>query len=223
MSGFEGFSAEGLAMLTRLSQGDRDLFQAHKKRVTAELIDPAKAFVEAMTDALRGSISPHIVGQPKVNGSISPLNNDLRFSPDRAPYKDHLLIRWWEGPDKKTAPTLWVRIREQEVGFAVGVALPTPGPWREAVAGEAGAALAAHLKRLGRGRELDVAGVALKRVPKPHDPEHPRGDLLRHKGMFQARWPEPAPAVVHRADFVRWCQRRFEACADIHRWLRDTL
>ena len=56
------------------------------------------------------SHSPDIEAQPKNNGSTAPINNDLGFSPDASPYKDHIMLRFWEGTPKKTAPMLMVRI-----------------------------------------------------------------------------------------------------------------
>jgi uncharacterized protein (TIGR02453 family) len=218
---FGGFDAEGLQLLTELGTRDRAWFLTNKKRYDQLVAEPAKAFVEAMNDRLQESISPAIVGLPKTNGSISPINNDLRFAKGKAPYKDHLLFRWWEGANKKTAPTLFVRVSESSVGFASGSALDS-ARWRERVADDAtGGALVNALKKLGQRRELEVAGAELKRVPKPYDAAHPRGDLLRHKGMFQARWPEPAPASITKAAFADWCAKRLMACADVHRWLVD--
>ena len=65
-----------------------------------------------MTDlgqSLAATISPRIVAQPKANGSISPINNDVRFARDKAPYKNHLLLEaagasLWLGPHRATPP-----------------------------------------------------------------------------------------------------------------------
>lgn len=219
---FSGFSADGLALLTAIGRGNREHFQANKKQYDQLIASPAKAFVVAMTAGLQARVSPLIDGQPKTNGSIAPINNDLRFNPDASPYKDHLLFKWWEGPAKKTAPTLWVRVSPADVGFASGTALADVERWREAVGGDAGADLAAAIASLAAGRELDVAGLALKTVPKPWPADHPRADLLRHKG-FQVRWPEPMPASIGTADFVDYCLDRLELLAPIHRWQVDQL
>ena len=112
----------------------------------------------------------------------APINNDLRFSPDKSPYKDHLLLRFWEGADKTGKP------------------------------------LADALAKLGKGREFDIAGSCYKKVPKPYAEDHPRADLLRHKG-FQARWPEAQPKPIGTAEFADWSVDRLSACADVHRWL----
>ena len=220
--GFDGFPAGGLEFLTELGSQDKVWFDAHRAPYRSEVAQPAKDFVVALTEALHAEISEGIVGQPKVNGSIAPINNDLRFNPDASPYKDHLMFRFWEGPDKKTAPMLMIRMGEVDTGFATGMAFPSVDRWREAVAGPQGASLEEALRRLGEERELDVVGEELKRVPKPWEPDHPRAALLRRKGL-QARWLEPTPESVSSPGFVDWCAQRLGACADVHNWLLANL
>lgn len=221
--GFAGFPRAGLELLTRLGGADKPWFQAHRGEYDTGLASPAKAFVVAVGERLAHQVSPDVQAVPRTNGSIAPINNDLRFRPDAPPYKDHLLFRWWEGPDRKVAPTLFVRLSEASVGFATGVALHDLDRWRDAVADEvSGPALTTALAELAEGRDLDVVGAELKRVPAPHPPDHPRADLLRHKG-FQARWTEPTPAQVTDATFVEWCVERLVACSPVHRWLVDEL
>ena len=223
--GFDGFPTEGLAFLTELGSADKAWLDANRTTYQREVVGPTKAFVTTLGERLATTISPTIVAQPKTNGSISPINNDLRFSPDKSPYKDHLLLRFWDGPDKKTAPTLFVRLSAAEVGFATGAMLPDLDRWRELIDDDiTGAALADALADLGRGRGqgLDIAGEGYKRVPKPYPADHPRADLLRHKGL-QARWSEPTPSSVTTAGFVDHCAEALEACADIHHWLVSNL
>lgn len=219
---FSGFSTDALALLTAIGAGDRAHFQANKKVYDAEVVVPAKAFVDAMTAGLQERISPLVEGQPKTNGSIAPINNDLRFNPGATPYKDHLLFKWWQGPTKKVAPTLWVRMSATDIGYASGIALADLDRWRAAVGGDTGEALAGAIGALGTGRSLDVAGQSLKTVPKPWTADHPRGDLLRHKG-FQVRWSEPTPRSIGSAGFVDHCLDRLEQLAPIHHWLVDQL
>lgn len=221
---FSGFPREGLEFLTILGGKDKAWFDDNRSTYEQAVVAPTKAFVVALGERLTDEIAPGIVAQPKTNGSIAPINNDLRFSPDRAPYKNHLLLKFWDGDNKKTAPTLWVRISETEIGFASGAPFPSVERWRELVAADStGGELDAILTQLGRGRKLDIAGRDYKKVPKPYDDDHPRADLLRHKHGIQARWPEPTPASVTRASFVDWCLRRLNACADLHHWFTANL
>ena len=220
---FNGFPPEGLDFLRELGSRDKTWFDEHRTTYDRSVVAPTKAFVTALGERLGADVAPGIVAQPKTNGSISPINNDLRFSPDKNPYKDHLLLRFWEGPNKKTAPTLFVRIGPDEVGYATGAAIPDVEAWRKLIDGDEGEELASALATLGKRRTLDIAGEGYKRVPKPYAEDHPRADLLRMKGGIQARWPEPVPASISTGRFVDHCARRLEACAPVHRWLVEHL
>lgn len=219
MNGFDGFPADGLALLAELPAHDKAWFADQRDRYEEQLARPAKAFAAVVGEALRDTVSPDLVVSPKVNGSISPINNDVRFSPGAPTYKDHLLFRWWEGPTRRTAPTLFVRLAPDQVGFAWGAAFPTTDRWRAAVGDEAtGSELTEILDDLGRGRSLDIVGEGLKRVPKPYPDDHHRADLLRHTS-FQVRWIVAAPASIGTGRFAEWSTRRLAAGADLHRWL----
>jgi uncharacterized protein (TIGR02453 family) len=220
---FTGFPAEGPAFLEELPSHDKEWLAANRKLYESGVMEPAKAFAAAMGERLQDDISPAIVSQPKVNGSISPINRDVRFSPDKTPYKDHLMFRWWEGTEKKLAPTLMLRMSSTSAGFAAGAQFSSVERWRELIDDEGtGGALVGALDDLGAGRDLDVAGQELKRVPAPYAKDHARGELLRHKA-FQVRWPKPLPSAVGSAAFVDWCAERFPALGAVHRWLVDNL
>ena len=181
---------------------------------------PAKAFVSALGEQLRADISDAIEAQPKTNGSIAPINNDLRFSPEASPYKDHLMFRFWEGPVKKTSAMLMVRVHPRDgIGFASGVNFANVDVWRDKVADDvAGPELAGLIDSIVAKTSADVVGQALKKVPKPYDQDHPRGDLLRHKGL-QVRFIEKTPKVITGPKFVSYCAKRIAHLAPLHHWL----
>lgn len=216
---FEGFSKEARDFMARLPSRDPAWFKDNRKDYVRLIADPTKALVSDLGEAL-GRLAPNIQAVPKTNQSISPINNDLRFAPDKPPYKDHLLLHFWEGQKKKTSPTLHVRIAPDNVGFAVGIAPADVAAWRRLLDSDAGERLAIEVARLAKAKKADVVGQSLKRVPKPYDPDHPRADLLRHKWL-QVRWPEPVPAVIGKPTFVNWCVERLEQCLPVHRVLVD--
>lgn len=220
---FTGFPQEGLDFLGELGERDKPWFDANRAVYDRDVVAPTHSFVVAIGGRLADELAPNIVAQPKANGSIAPINNDLRFSPDKRPYKDHLLLRFWEGPEKKTAPTLMIRISPEGIGFATGAMFVSLDRWRELVDDDTtGVPLAAALDELAEGRDLDVAGEGYKRVPKPYAADHTRADLLRHKAL-QARWQEPVPDEISAAAFVDWCMERLDACADVHHWMVEHL
>lgn len=220
MSAFSGFPQAGLDFLAELGTKDKSWFDEHRKTYDAEVVAPAKAFVVALGEQLRSSISDAIEAQPKTNGSIAPINNDLRFSPDASPYKDHLMFRFWEGPTKKTSAMLMLRLHPTNgIGFASGMNFASVDDWRVKVADDkTGEPLANAIQAVVDSTGADVVGQALKKVPKPFDADHPRGDLLRHKGL-QVRFIEKTPKSITKPGFVGWCANHLNRTSDIHHWL----
>lgn len=214
---FTGFTQSGLNFLAELSQNDKAWLDEHRSQYVAEIASPAKEFVRSLGAELQDRISPGLEAQPKTNGSIGPINNDLRFLPDASPYKDHVLFRFWEGPTKKTAATLFVRVSATEgIGFATGLVFSDVGLWRSMIDNQAsGSRFASTLDALVDATSADVVGEGLKKVPKPFDADHPRSTLLRHK-MIQVRWSLPTPGLISTPDFAPWCADQLEACADLH-------
>lgn len=216
---FPGYNREALDFLAALPSRDPEWFKANKSDYQRLIVEPTKALVVDIGGQLQSS-APGIVAEPKTNGSIAPINNDLRFNPDAAPYKDHLLLRFWEGSPKKTAPTLMLRVGADQVGFATGLIPAEVNQWRDFVASDDGDALAVAINKLAKAKKADVVGQELKKVPAPYDADHPRGDLLRHKAL-QVRWTEPLPASAARPAFVGWVARRLEAALPVHQALVD--
>jgi uncharacterized protein (DUF2461 family) len=222
---FTGFPPAGLALLARLPGLDPAGFAAIRASWDELVLQPARQFVTDLGATLAERISPDLIADPKVHGSIAPINRDLRFDPHGPRYKDHLLFRWWEGTPKKTAPTLFVRLDPTRIGFASGVVFTSTDQWRT-VAGDETTARA--LVRLLNGIRNDVpqaeiAGADLKRVPTPFSTDHPGADLLRHKTMFQLRWAEPLPIAASKPDLIEHCTARLDPLAELHRWLRRTV
>jgi uncharacterized protein (TIGR02453 family) len=216
---FRGYTPRALDFLGSLPKRDPEWFKANKADYQQLIVEPTKALVVDLGEHLQ-NIAPDIEAQPKTNGSIAPINNDLRFNPDAAPYKDHLMLRFWEGAPKKTAPTLMVHIGTDRVGFATAVIPADVNRWRELIDSDDGEALAAAVGKLAKAKKAEVIGQELKKVPAPYDAGHPRADLLRHKAL-QVRWIEPMPASVAKPAFVGWVGRRLEAAMPVHRALVD--
>jgi uncharacterized protein (DUF2461 family) len=86
------------------------------------LVQPSKAFVMAAGGRLAERVDPSVRGEPRIGGSLFRLANDLRFQPDRAPYKTHLdLVFWAGGAGPRTDPALVIRLTAAEVLLGAGV------------------------------------------------------------------------------------------------------
>mgnify|MGYP001281389322 CR=1 FL=1 len=119
---FQGYSPDGLRLLSEIGAHDGAWFDRHRDRYQAEIVVPTKQLVNALGDALARDLSPDIVAQPRTNGSIAPINNDVRFARDKPPYKDHVLLRFWEGAD----PPRPRERSEHRVCHRIDVHLPRP-------------------------------------------------------------------------------------------------
>jgi uncharacterized protein (TIGR02453 family) len=83
---FSGFPKDTIRFLSGLRKNnDRSWFEGHREQYQVGFVEPAKAFVEAITPRLH-KIDPGIRAEARVNGSILRLNRDLRFSKDKTPY-----------------------------------------------------------------------------------------------------------------------------------------
>ena len=222
MDTFHGYPATALPLLEQIGANDRNFFLANKQQFTDEVLEPTRALIDALAPELHRDISDSLQVVPKVNGSISPITNDVRFHPV-PPYKDYLLLRFWEGPDKASSATVFLRLSSTGIGFGAGwrFAGSDVGRYRQAVAGSQGAALQEALDELTRAG-AHLIGDELKRVPAPYDADHPRSDLLRRK-QLGVTWEEAVPKAVTSRRFVPWCARRLARTADVHRWLRDNV
>lgn len=215
---FHGLDPDAVALLAKLPSLDARAFEKHRAVVAAGLVKPGAALIEQVAKALKVPLT--VVPR----SSVSPLHTDLRFARPGAPrYKDHLLLTAWHGADKKTAPTLWIRIDSTSVGFASGAPF-TPAirdRWREAVTGPRGPKLAHALEKilqLHAAHEAVIAGDQLKKVPPPWPADHACADLLRRTGL-QVRFREPTPVDIRKPTFAEWCAKRLRDLLPVHRWL----
>ena len=215
---FRGFDPKSLRLLETLPKLSAAEYETLNPSLAAGIVEPAAAFIEEVAASLDEPLT--VIRR----SSVSPLHADLRFAkPGAARYKDHLLLTAWHGPDKTTAPILWMRLGSASVGCASGAALlgDQRERFREAVAGPRGKALDATLTSLRRKHarhSFEVAGEQLKKVPRPWSDDHERADLLRLTS-FQVRFQEAAPRIIAHPAFVAWCAERLLELMPVHRWL----
>lgn len=215
------FPTAALALLSELPSLPAGWTTEHADRYRNDLLDPLRELVDELGDRLRADVAPGIVSEPAVRGSISPVQTDRRFAaPDTPAHKDHVLLRFWEGPKKQTAPTLFVRIGADGFGYASGVPLVKElrDRWRTAVADDAGDDVARILDELAAA-EHEIAGDLLAKVPRPYDPDHPRAELLRRTGALQVRHLGPPPDGTGVGTVADQCAAALVTYAPLHRWL----
>ena len=224
---FDAFPQATLDFLVDLADNNnRAWFEANRGRYEAEWVAPAVAFVATIGSRLQ-RIDPGIRTDLRTNGSGSLMRiyRDTRFSADKTPYKPSITGMWWTGAGKKNAnPAFGFQLAPDGLGLMAGMfgfdkAQLTR--YRAAVdAPQSGRALADILADL-QGRGYAPAGDRSARVPREFAADHPRGELLRHKGLYAHPVPSLSPAEVTTAGLIDRVMVHFERLAPLQRWLVD--
>src|SRR5262249_16686894 len=94
--------------------------------------------------------------------------------------------------------------------------------YREAVASKNDEGFAREVKKLV-GKDYDVhVHEALKHVPAPYAPDHPRGELLKLKS-FALSFPDVPTRLPAKAAYVGWIADHAKATAKIVDWLTTAI
>ncbi|WP_199203200.1 DUF2461 domain-containing protein [Mycobacterium sp. shizuoka-1] len=118
-------------------------------------------------------------------GTLFRPHRDVRFSADKAPYKTNCAARLGSG---------YVSFSADGLSVGSGLYMPEPAAlarYRAAVdAPKSGAELAAIVAALHADGYDTMAHEILKTAPRGFPKDHPRIDLLRHKGIAMMKtWP----------------------------------
>lgn len=185
---FGGFSRDTIAFLTELaSNNNRDWFQANKPRYEEAVREPALAFIDAMAPGLE-RISPHFVASSRRSGgSLMRIYRDMRFSPNKSPYKTNIGIQFRHALGKDVhAPGFYVNIEPGSCFFGAGIWRPDSealGAIRKRIAESPAVWKRARDAKTFAAR-FTLRGEQLKRMPRGYDAEHPLADDLRRKDFI---------------------------------------
>ncbi|MFP5020496.1 DUF2461 domain-containing protein [Pseudonocardia phyllosphaerae] len=139
---------------------------------------------------------------------------DVRFSHDKTPYKTHC---------GGFTPPFYAEVSAEGLLAAGGYYAMAPDQltrYRTAVDDERrGEDLRARLAEAER-TGLTVGGETLRTRPRGTDPDHPRLDLLRHKGLFVSRRWAPDD-VLHGPGARDRVRRVWRAARPVTEWLDD--
>ncbi len=224
MSGFDCFPPETAAFLSGIAEhNDKAWFEGHRPLYEAGYVSPARAFVEEMGPRLR-EFARGVQYDPRINGSISRVNRDTRFSRDKRLYKDHLDLWFWHGEKKGwTQPGFFMRLTAEDVWIGAGMHhfeedLLTR--YRNAVVDDhAGEALRAAIREVQAAGDYQVGGMPRKRVPRGYDKASPRAEYLLWESL-PALTRMPISAAL-APGFVDTALRHFRNTWPIARWLLE--
>lgn len=206
------FTPETLRFLRGLiKNNDRAWFEDRRPVYERALKSPLHALIGDV-NSLLADIAPEHVRPP--NKIARRIYRDIRFSPDKRPYKRHLEA-WWarEGLQKTSAAGLFLQIGPEGGLVAAGIYDPERNDlllirrWLAENADRYRDMLQPLLNSKGKNAPLQPLDPnALTRNPKGFAPDHPAGDLLRARnwGVTAALTPEqilspelPATLAAH--------------------------
>lgn len=166
----------------------KPFYEAHKDFYRDEIRKPAELLADFFAEDLAKATGK--AHAPKVFR----IHRDVRFSKDKTPYNAHLHLLWSQPGDALT-PAWFFGSSPDYLTFGMGIIgleKDNLARYRRLIV-EEGDALSAEMARAeaeARVTLSDWGPPPLKRVPKPHDPDHPHADLLKRKA-FAVHAPLP--------------------------------
>ncbi|HEY4016697.1 MAG TPA: DUF2461 domain-containing protein [Polyangiaceae bacterium] len=223
MIGFEGFAdGDGKFFKALSKHNDREWFQSHKAEFEAGWNAPMRSLLTDVRAAIDGAYPHADLGEPKVFRIF----RDVRFSKDKSPYKTHI---GGYIPMRRAAKTatdlpmaLYFHVGQKEVFGAAGHYMMEPeslARFRAAVADAVrGAELERILTKLEKKGFTSDSHERLKRIPKGFDPDHPRAEVLKRKGLVVS-FPALPRALLPTPKLTKWLARECKTAAPLVEWL----
>lgn len=183
------FPFDAADFLKKLSKNNnRDWFNSHKEEYNEKLFFPAQEFVIEVGKRLH-KISPNFNAIPKTDKSIFRLHRDVRFSKDKAPYKNNLGVLFWEGRKKKMECSgLYFHLEKNSFGVFTGMYVFSNDAlkkYRDVISKEKkGAELQKILTKITKSGNYDIGGKHYKKVPRGFDNNYKHADLLLYNGVY---------------------------------------
>jgi uncharacterized protein (TIGR02453 family) len=223
MGRFTGFAdADGKFFKALAKNQKREWFEARKEDFESGWNQPMKDLLADVHDVIDGAYEHCDLDPPKVFR----IYRDVRFSKDKSPYKT-----WVAGciPVKRTAKVTETPVAiymhfGTETTVAAGLYMMEPqglARYRASVADEAkGKELGKILAKLTRdGFSMDTMhDDHLKKVPKGYDPEHPRAELLKRKGLGVA-FPALPKGILAKPELAKWLGAHAKKAVPLVEWL----
>jgi len=216
---FLGFPETQAFLADLAANNERGWFQANKARYERVYKGPAEAFAAELRPRLEA------LAERPLGAKIFRIHRDVRFSRDKSPYNTHLHLGF-QAPKVAGEPRrrggFYVGLEAAKLTLGVGAFDFGPADlerYRKAVANDFEGA---ELAQLLAGLEAKPSEPDLKRVPAPYPADHPRGELLRHKGLNV--WQDlDDRALIASPDLVDAVVAVFETLDPVNLWLTEVL
>ncbi len=203
---------------------DKIWFEENKQRYEAVVRAPLLKFIADFAVHL-AKISPYYEADSrKVGGSLFRIHRDVRFSPDKSPYKTHAGIQFRHESGRDVhAPGFYLHLEPDNVFTGIGVWQPDtetmgkirdaivahPTRWQKIVADEKFAAI------------FTLEGERLKKPPRGYDPGHLLIEILKYKELYVF-----SPFSEQKAcepDFIDRCAEVFQIAKSFMEFLTTAI
>jgi uncharacterized protein (TIGR02453 family) len=205
---FAGFPPEATDFYRRLAgDNSKEFWQANKEVWERSVRDPLRALLDA--------VDP----DPDAFHVFRPYR-DVRFSPDKSPYKTML----GAGAESRDGTVRYVRIGAQGLMIASGCYAFTPDQiarFRTAIDHEhRGARLIAAISELAAADiAVESGGAApLKTAPRGYPKDHPRIELLRLRGLIAIEHITD-PSTISSSHALERVRASWDSAAPLREWL----
>ena len=216
---FEGFSDEAIQFLLELqAEQSRTWFKAHQSDFTRLCRRPLELFVEELRDRLI-AVYPRIV---EAEPHYFRIQRDTRFAKDKTPYKtsisaDVAIRPRGEDENEHGIPGLYFSWGLEGEYLGIGAWHMSPSVLARYRAVLDGVQTGPEIQRrvdelLAQGFSIE-AMEKLKRVPSPYAQDHPRAELLKHKGF--AIMAQPTENVSSSRLLLDWAEAQLRAAAPL--------
>jgi len=220
---FPGFPPAALKFLRGLARhNDREWFEQRKPIYLESVKAPLVQLVEALNDEFE-TLAPQFRMDPKK--SIYRIYRDVRFSPNKQPYKTNVAAIFHDSRlPKHSGAGFYLQFSPKQFFVGGGVYMPEPKHLlsiRRAIESDPG-----ELRAVLRNRTLkryygEMRGEKLKRIPKGFSPDDPAADLLVYKQFLAMS--EMDPKLVETAKMLPEIIKRFRALAPLIDFLNRPL
>lgn len=189
--------SKALQFLRDLKENNtREWFQPRKEQFEMLLRQPMTDAVRTLNRVLETK-APHYVTDPEK--SVYRVYRDIRFSPDKTPYKTHIgALLWHRQLGKDRGAVIYFHVSSTEFLIAFGLYM-MPGDVLTSVRSHMATThtrLEAIVKNKGV-RQLfgRVQGEKLSRPPKGYSVDHPAIEYLKHKNLLLQTTMPPEAAT----------------------------
>ena len=226
MNNFQGFSKDSIKFYEDLTnKNSKEWFADHKSDYEEFVMKPARFFVTDLGERLQ-AISSEIQAIPKTDKSIFRIYRDIRFTPDKRPFKTHLGILFWEGHRKKLeCPGFYLQIDKDKIFIGSGLYMFSTDirdNFRRAVVDEKKGDELAEIVAILQKQGFQLGGKHYKKVPRGFDKDHKNAEFLLYNGFWAGK-EFPIVEEFYSEDFIDWCFEHFLKMFDLHKWMLQIL